>query len=133
MKKVLVFGAFDLLHPGHISLFEQAKKYGDVLAVVVGRDSTIEEVKGKKPKYNEQQRMKAVNESPYVDEVYLGNEEDKYSIIESIKPDIICLGYDQNSFSKDLKTSLVKRGLRTKVVRLEPYEEHKYKSSKLKK
>ena len=42
-------GTFDLVHAGHVSYLEQAKKYGDYLIVVVARDETVEEEKGTKP------------------------------------------------------------------------------------
>ena len=57
MKKVMVFGAFDLLHPGHLRFFKDAKEYGDYLVVVVGRDSTILAIKEKPPKYDEKERV----------------------------------------------------------------------------
>ena len=41
MKRVLIFGTFDGIHEGHLNLFKQAKKYGDYLIVVVGRDENI--------------------------------------------------------------------------------------------
>jgi len=37
-KKVMVFGTFDIFHPGHRSFLNQAKKYGNYLIVVVARD-----------------------------------------------------------------------------------------------
>jgi len=40
MKKVMCFGAFDGLHPGHLDFFRQAKRYGDFLIVSVGSFST---------------------------------------------------------------------------------------------
>ena len=61
-NKVLIFGSFDLLHPGHISLFKDAKKLGDHLTVVVARNSTIQKVKGHKPKYDENDRLEHVKE-----------------------------------------------------------------------
>jgi len=38
-RVVLVAGAFDLLHPGHVRLLEQAKSLGDCLVVAVNSDS----------------------------------------------------------------------------------------------
>ena len=38
MKKVMVFGTFDILHEGHINMFEQAKQYGDFLETLFVRD-----------------------------------------------------------------------------------------------
>jgi U32 family peptidase len=130
-KKVLVFGTFDLLHPGHISLFKEAKKLGDYLTVVVARNRTVEELKGRKPKINENERLEHVSELSLVDEAVLGNTNDKYGVLERINPDVICLGYDQESFTYGLEEELKKRGIKAKIVRLKPYKEDRYKSSKL--
>jgi FAD synthetase len=66
-----------------------------------------------------------------VDEVVLGGLKDPYKIIEKIKPAVICLGYDQESFVPGLEEELKKRKVRAKVVRLKGYREERYKSSKL--
>src|SRR3989338_7442094 len=49
------FGTFDLLHPGHINFLNQAKKF-DQLIIVIGRDRTVKQIKGKLPKHTEKQR-----------------------------------------------------------------------------
>lgn len=38
---VFVSGCFDLLHPGHIRLLEQARSYGDILVVGVQSDGSV--------------------------------------------------------------------------------------------
>jgi len=131
MKKVLVFGTFDILHLGHIYFLKNAKKHGGKLYVVVSRDSTVQEVKGKLPSHNEKERLKKIKELHFVDKAMLGNKVSKYSIIKKINPDIICLGYDQYSFTQDLKNELKKRDIKAKIIRLTPYKKHLYKSSKL--
>jgi rfaE bifunctional protein nucleotidyltransferase chain/domain len=40
-RVVLAVGAFDLLHPGHVRLLEQARALGDVLVVAVEDDATV--------------------------------------------------------------------------------------------
>jgi len=132
MRTVMAFGSFDILHPGHLYFLKKAKTFGDKLVVVIARDSTIEKVKGKTPKYNERDRQEHIQELPYVDKVLLGYETDPYEIIADINPDVICLGYDQNSFSENLKEILEKRHMKPAIHRLDPYKEHVYKSSKLK-
>ena len=132
MKTVLTFGSFDHVHEGHLYYLREAKKYGEVLIVVVARDKTIKEIKGKAPKYNDEERVEHVNNIPFVNKVFLGRLDDPYGIILEIRPDVICLGYDQNSFTEKLKEELDKRNLHPKIVRLKPYKEHIYKSSKLK-
>lgn len=132
MVKVLCFGCFDILHPGHIYYLREAKKLGEHLVVVVARDKTIKKIKGKDPKYSQAERVGHVREVSHVDKVVLGYETDYYKIIEEINPDIIALGYDQNSYSENLTEILKKRNMHPKIVRLKPYKEHIYKSSKLK-
>ena len=127
MTKVMIFGTFDILHKGHLNKFEQAKKYGDLI-IIVARDDTVKKIKGKKPKYDEKQRQKNLRK---YGKALLGYKTDKYKIIEKHKPDYIGLGYDQNSFTKDLKNELKARKLKTKIKRLKPYKAHKYKSSLL--
>jgi FAD synthetase len=132
MKKTLVFGSFDQLHPGHLYFLLEAKKYGDELVVVLARKETIKKLKGKLPKYSEKERKEHLEITGIPNRVLLGNQKDKYGIIEKIRPDFICLGYDQNSYTKNLKEELEKRNIKSKIIRLKPYKEHIFKSSKLK-
>ena len=131
MKKVMVFGTFDILHPGHIYFLKNAKKYGDTLFVIISRDSTVKHIKGKSPLHNEKERLKKIQQLHFVNYVILGNKRDKYFVIEKIKPDIICLGYDQRISVNELRKELKKRNIKARIIRLKPYKEHLYKSSKL--
>lgn len=129
-KKVLVFGTFDGLHEGHMDFFRQAKEYGDYLVVVVGRDSTVLSVKKKLPKQNENERLEKVQQSEYVNYARLGNEGvSKYDVIKEIKPDIICLGYDQIYFTDKLEEQIKGMGLKIEIKRLKAYKPEIYKSS----
>lgn len=128
----MVFGTFDIFHQGHKNFLKQARKHSDYLITVVARDKTVLAVKKYKPKNNEQKRLKTIKESKLTNKVILGKIRDKYKIILKYKPDIICLGYDQNNFTENLKEILNKRGLKNiKIKRLKPYKPDKYKSSKL--
>ncbi len=129
----MVFGTFDIFHPGHRDFFQQAKKHGGYLVVVVARDETVKQVKEQKPTNNEQKRKEVIQRSGLADEVVLGNLEDKYAVIEKYKPDVICLGYDQDFFIDKLKEKLEEFKMEeTRIFRLEPFESEKYKSSILK-
>ncbi len=119
----MVFGVFDVLHKGHLNFFEQARKYGDYLIVVVARDKTVKKIKGNFPRNNEKQRLKTIRK--YADKSVLGYIRDKYKVIRNFKPDIICLGYDQNASLKEL------RKFKIPIKRLKPYKPNQYKSSKL--
>jgi FAD synthetase len=132
VKKVIVFGTFDIFHDGHRNFLEQAKKYGDFLQVVVARDATVLKVKKYASRYSEQERLDVIKKSALADEVVLGSLNDKYAVIRNYKPDIICLGYDQKFFINDLRKRLDEAGLsKTKIVKLKSYNPEIYKSSKL--
>ncbi|PIO05084.1 FAD synthase [Candidatus Woesearchaeota archaeon CG08_land_8_20_14_0_20_43_7] len=129
--KVLMFGTFDILHPGHIKIFSEAAKLGDELYVVVARDATVEKVKGRKTHYDEQTRLMHIRAVTCITKVMLGSLDDKYAILDIVKPDIIALGYDQKFFIDKLEEELVKRNLKTKIIHLGPYKPQIYKSSKI--
>ena len=131
MKKVMVFGTFDGLHMGHRSLFQQARKYGDYVIAVVARDSTVKKVKDHIPLEKQEERLRQVRDCPGIDEARLGYEDDQYRVIFEVKPDVICLGYDQRAFVDKLAEKIEKSGLHTKIYRMKPYQPGKYHSSLL--
>lgn len=132
MKKVMAFGSFDILHDGHEHYLKEAKSFGDYLIVIVARDENIVRFKGKNPKNDENYRLECVKKLDFVDEAVLGHKEDILEVLEEFKPDIICLGYDQNTIEEEkLKGELEKRDLKAAIVRAKPYKEDVYKSSKL--
>jgi len=133
IKKVMVFGTFDIFHKGHENFLKQARKYGDRLIVVIARDKTVFEVKKQKTRNKEQERLKILADNNPSDSIILGSLGDKYAVIKKYQPDVICLGYDQNIFVKDLRRKLGEFELdKTKVIRLKSYYPEKYKTSLLK-
>lgn len=133
MKRVMCSGTFDIVHPGHLYYLSEAKKHGDRLIVVVARDETSKGIKGKSPAHSEKERLEAVRTLEIVDEAVLGKQGDIFDIVEEIKPDVICLGYDQNVQKQQLEEELKKRGVKAEVIRIDAYMPHVYKSSKLRK
>ena len=131
MKKVMCAGTFDIIHPGHLYYLSEAKKYGDRLVVVVARDGTSKSFKGKQPAHNERDRLEAVRMLKIVDEAVLGRLGDIFGIIEEIKPDVICLGYDQKVQKQEVEDELKKRNIKSDVIRIGSYMENVYKSSKM--
>jgi FAD synthetase len=121
MVKVMATGTFDLLHMGHIYYLREAKKLGDTLVVVVATDSTVRKLKHD-PITPQEIRVNLIKELRMVDEAYLGHEDDMYTIVEEIKPDIIALGFDQIHNDATIKNELKKRKLNIKIVRLSKYE-----------
>lgn len=128
MKKVMVFGTFDILHKGHIHMLKEAKEYGDFLIVIVARDKTVCKVKGNCPKNNEVIRLKNIRNLKLANKIKLGHIENKYKVLKEEKPDIVALGYDQKVFVENLTNAVSST---TKIVKLQPYMPDIYKSSKL--
>jgi FAD synthetase len=132
-KIVLASGVFDLLHLGHVRFLEEAKKAGGKdaeLIVIVARDSTVENRKGKRPIMPENQRRALVESLKVVDEAILGYESfDIGGVIEKIKPDIIAVGHDQDGMEKNVKKYLQEHGLKIKVVKIGKFGEDELDSS----
>lgn len=122
-RQVLVFGTFDGLHPGHLYFLRQAKKFGNYLTAVVARDNNVLALKGHCPRQNERMRLRNIQKSKIVNQAILGYKDyrRRSRIIALVKPQIICLGYDQPNIR--LKNNKIK------IVRLQPYKKEKYKSS----
>ena len=131
---VMVFGAFDGLHPGHLDFFKQAKKYGDFLIVSVGTDKNVKAIKGKKPLFNQKERLALVASVGLVDKTVLGAEKDFYRQIKKYAPVVICLGYDQNELKNDLKNNIKNGNVpEVRLITLKPHFPQKFKTSILEK
>jgi len=130
MKKILAFGTFDLLHPGHINCLNQAKSLGDKLYVCVARDVNVRKHKGKAPHWDENKRVEEIRKAYKDANITLGYKRNIYKCLTDVKPDIIALGYDQIVFTDKLEEALKERGLtETKIVRLKPFKPEKFKTS----
>lgn len=129
IKVVACGGVFDILHPGHGFVLEKAKEYGDVLVVIVARDSTVAKRK-RIPIVSEEQRVAMLEYLKPVDTAVLGREDDPLKVIEIIKPDIIALGPDQYHDEEQIKKELKNRGLSVKVVRIKEYKKYPLHSTK---
>jgi len=119
IKVVFIGGGFEIIHPGHIHTIESAKAMGDVLVVVVARDSTIRRRKGRNPVTGESERVKLLSSLRQVDAAILGVEGDIYETLERVKPDLVALGYDQHHSEPDIVREATKRGMNLEVVRLD--------------
>lgn len=130
--KVLAFGTFDVFHPGHQFYLEKCAKYGNELYVVVALDETVKQVKGFYTQDSQDERLKKVQNCSIVTKAMLGNKNDKYAIIEEVRPDVLCIGYDQKAFVDKLASELQKRELMCSVIKItESLKPEIFKSSKL--
>ena len=125
----MAFGTFDHFHAGHESYLKQAKALGDYLVVVIARDETVRQIKGKHADKDERARRAAVLASGLADKVVLGEKGDKYAVIKKHAPNVIALGYDQFAFTFRLEKFLIDNGFDTKIVRMNSYRPTVYKTS----
>ena len=133
VKKVLIAGTFDLLHPGHLYLIQEAAKMGDVY-VIVSTDKNAEKFKNYQIIVPEDQRLEVIKNIKNVKEARLGrSDNDTLKTVEEINPDIILLGPDQKYDLETLKRGLIEKGLTHIIVkRLDTYyDKYKLHSSSL--
>ncbi|HET6398401.1 MAG TPA: adenylyltransferase/cytidyltransferase family protein [Candidatus Thermoplasmatota archaeon] len=114
-------GVFDLLHPGHLHMLEEAKRLGDELVVVLARDESAAREKHQ-PILPEEQRRRMVAALKPVDLAVLGHLGDYYRIVEELRPDIIALGFDQKYETARVEEECRRRGVPARVVRLPHFE-----------
>jgi len=94
-KTVYTYGAFDLFHPGHLRLLQNAKSYGHKLIVGVVGDEAIKKLKGNdRPIQPLADRMDIVANLKCVDEVIVQDTYDPITNLESINPDVLVKGDD---------------------------------------
>ena len=96
MKIIFVNGCFDVIHPGHIQLFEYAKSLGDYLIVAIDSDRKVAEMKGPdRPIFSQHDRAKVLNSIRYIDVIHTFDTKlELENLIEAINPDILVVGSD---------------------------------------
>ena len=96
-KKVIAFtnGCFDLMHEGHVSYLEKAKKNSRILIVGLNSDKSIQTIKGKnRPICPQRSRAAVLASLACVDFVILFDEATPYKLIAAIGPDVLVKGAD---------------------------------------
>ena len=99
--KTVVFtnGCFDLVHPGHIRLLEQARALGDILILALNTDASVRRYKGpNRPIVNQQERAAVACALEAVDAVTLFDEDTPRELLAALLPDVLVKGADWNHF-----------------------------------
>ncbi|PYT22590.1 MAG: D-glycero-beta-D-manno-heptose 1-phosphate adenylyltransferase [Acidobacteria bacterium] len=92
---VLTNGCYDLLHPGHIRLLEQARSLGDMLILALNADSSVRRLKGpSRPLMPESERIEVALGLEAVDAVTVFDEDTPRKLIAAVLPDILVKGAD---------------------------------------
>ena len=132
-NNVLTFGSFYVVHSWHSYYLFEAKKYWDKLITIVATDKNIEKIKNFKPQNNQNKRIEDIKNLNISNEVIAWDEENPMKWIEIYSPKVICLGYDQRSYTDKLYEYIKEKDLDIKIIRIGSHKPEIYKSSLLKK
>jgi len=97
-------GAFDLIHPGHLTHFEEARALGDLLVVTVTGDRHI--TKKRSITFTEEQRARQVAALEIVDYVAIIQEPTALSAIDALHPDVYVKGPEYADLTLDKSRSI---------------------------
>lgn len=94
-KVVMTNGCFDILHGGHIHLFREAEKQGDVLIVALNDDHSVKRLKGPmRPIFNLNERAEILEAVEYIDYLVPFKEDTPIRLISLLLPDVLVKGGD---------------------------------------
>ena len=94
-RVVFTNGCFDILHVGHITLLERARRKGDRLIVALNSDESVRLIKGPlRPIVGEHERARVLAALSTVDAVVVFKESTPLKLIEAIRPDVLVKGGD---------------------------------------
>ena len=95
LKVAFTNGVFDLLHPGHLSLIEQARAAADRLVVAINGDASVKRLKGPaRPVQDETARAAVLASLEAVDLVLVFDEDTPLETIRALRPDVLVKGAD---------------------------------------
>lgn len=123
LKIAFTNGCFDLLHPGHISLLDQARRSADRLIVGLNADLSIRRLKGPdRPVQSEVARATVLAAVKSVDAVVIFAQDTPIHLIELLEPDVLVKGADYTLDAVVGADLVIKRG--GKVLLAELLEGH---------
>lgn len=93
-RVVFTNGCFDLLHIGHVTYLQQAKREGDCLIVAINSDSSVRRLnKGPdRPIFAEEDRAAMLAALEAVDYVVVFDEATPHALLEALRPDVLVKG-----------------------------------------
>ncbi len=94
-RVVFTNGCFDLLHPGHIKLLQEAARHGNRLVVGLNSDTSVTRLKGpSRPILSEHDRATLLSALECVDLVVVFDQDTPLELITALRPDILVKGGD---------------------------------------
>ncbi len=114
---VLTNGCFDLLHVGHIKLFEASKRLGDVMIVAIDDDASVKRLKGaNRPVISDTERVGILSALDSVDYVVVFATHELEKVIQTIRPDVLTKGSNYASEAVQGREMIENYGGRVELV-----------------
>jgi D-beta-D-heptose 7-phosphate kinase/D-beta-D-heptose 1-phosphate adenosyltransferase len=121
LKIAFTNGCFDLLHPGHISLLDQARGTADRLVIGLNSDLSISRLKGpNRPVQGEVARATVLAAVKSVDAVVIFGEDTPLQLIDALRPDVLVKGADYTLDTVVGADLVLKRGGKVVLAELLP-------------
>jgi rfaE bifunctional protein nucleotidyltransferase chain/domain len=118
---VFTNGCFDLLHPGHVRLLEEARSLGDALVVGLNSDASVRKVKGStRPLISQQERAEILAALAAVDFVAIFDEPTPREIISRLLPDVLVKGADWGANEIVGRAEVEQAGGKVISIKLQP-------------
>ena len=107
-RVVATNGCFDLLHYGHVSYLQRARKLGDLLVVGLNGDRSVRQPKGPgRPLVPQRQRAAVLAALACVDAVVIFPEKRAHRFLATVRPDIYVKGGDYRPETLDSRERAV--------------------------
>lgn len=130
MKVGITFSAFDLLHAGHITMLEEAKRQCDYLIAALQTDPTIDRPEKNRPTQSVVERYIQLKGCRFVDEIVpYATEQDLEDILRSFKIDVRIIGDEYKDKNFTGRSYCEEKG----IVLYFNVRDHRFSSSSLRK
>lgn len=116
-KLVVTNGCFDILHLGHVSYLQAARRLGDALLVGVTSDRNVQTLKGAgRPVNNEKDRAALIAALEAVDAVHIFSDLDARAFLSAVRPDVYSKGGDYTLESINQNERRLLEGMGCRIV-----------------
>ena len=116
-RVVVTNGCFDILHRGHVTYLEAARRQGDVLLIGLNADASVRQIKGpNRPINNEEDRAAVLAALECVDAVVIFREPTALQLLKTVQPDIYAKGGDYTLDTINQEERRLVEGMGGKVV-----------------
>lgn len=122
-KLVVTNGCFDLLHLGHVTYLENARKLGDALLVGLNADESVSKIKGNgRPVNSQEDRALVLAALESIDGVCIFTEPTATRFLAHSQPDIYVKGgdYTVETLNQDERRTVEKGGGRIAIIPFVP-------------